>query len=163
MTEAEWRACVDQEPMLRWLGRRATAAQLRTFEIACCRHIWHLLEDERSRRAVAAAEEYLRGAVTRKQLDAACDDAEWPYQDANLRAEDPANPNPGPDRKAEAAAYAAHLLAWSEFTCAEAVEVATGAADAAAGFPLPNAESAAQADLLRREIPYPGPSPGPNA
>jgi hypothetical protein len=105
MTEAEWRACVDPEPMLRWLGRRASEHQLRRFGITCCRHIWHLLEDERSRRAVEAAEGHVRGTVTRKRLDAACDDAEWPYQDANLRAEDPDNADPGPDRIAEAAAY----------------------------------------------------------
>ncbi len=156
MTEAEWRACADPVPMLRWLGRRAGEAQLRRFGAACCRRIWHLLTDERSRQAVEAAEAFLRGTVTAKELDRACDDAEGPYQDANLRAEDPDNPDPRPDRVAEAAAYAAHMLAWPQFGYDTAVEVAVGAAEAAGGSPLPNAESVAQAELLRREVPWPG-------
>jgi hypothetical protein len=142
--------------MLRWLQRRASEAQFRHFGIACCRRIWHLLTDARSRGAVEAADGFLRGTITAKELDLACDDAEWPYQDANLRAEDPDNPDPGPDRVAEAAAYAAHMLAWPQFGCDTAVEVAVGAAEAAGGQSLPNAESAAQAELLRREVVYPG-------
>jgi hypothetical protein len=131
LTEAEWRGCVDPAPMLRCLGRRAGEEQLRKFGIAFCRRIWPLLEDERSRRAVEAVEGYVQGVVTREHLHAVCDDAEWPYQDANLRAEDPENANPEPDRVAESAAYAAHMLAWPWFGWDFAVEVATGAAEAA--------------------------------
>jgi hypothetical protein len=105
---------------------------------------------------VAAVEQYLQGALTREQLHAVCDDAEWPYQDANLRAEDPENRNPEPDRVAESAVYAAHMLAWPWFPTHFAVEVAVGAAEAAAGWSLPNVESAAQAEVLRSVIPYPG-------
>ncbi len=52
MTEAEWRACDDPEPMLAfvrgWAGRR----KLRLFEAACGGQVWTLLEDGASERAV---------------------------------------------------------------------------------------------------------------
>ena len=160
MTEAEWHACNDPGPMLRWLGDRATEEQLRRFGIGCCRRLWHLLTDERSRDAVVAAEGFIQGAVTPEELDAACDAAEWVYQDANLRAEDLGNPAPEPDRVAESAGYAAHMLAWPGFHAQFAADVAMAAAKAAAGRDLPNAESAAQAELLRLTVPYPSPPPG---
>ena len=156
MTEGEWLACADPAPLLRCLGRRASEAQLRRFGIACCRRIWHLLVDARSRQAVEIVEAFLQGSATAKELDLACDDAEWPYQDANLRAEDPDNSNPEPDRVTEAAAYAAHMLAWPQFGYDTAIEVASGAAEAVVRPSLPNGESAAQAELLRREVRWPG-------
>ena len=64
MTEAEWRACGDPAPMLGWLGGRVSDRQLRLFAVACCRHIWPLLADDRARRAVRVAEAYADGAAT---------------------------------------------------------------------------------------------------
>jgi hypothetical protein len=58
MTEAEWNACCEPQTMLDFVGEsgRATARKLRLFACACCRQVWHLMVDERSRGAVAAAE-----------------------------------------------------------------------------------------------------------
>jgi hypothetical protein len=71
MTEPEWLACNDPQPMLRYVtGTDAPRAQavetvpdsrgsdrkLRLFACACCRRVWHLLPDERSRKAVEFAE-----------------------------------------------------------------------------------------------------------
>jgi hypothetical protein len=61
MTEAEWDACADPTPMLEFLRRKATERRLRLFACACVRRIWHLLRDERSRRAVEVAEDYADG------------------------------------------------------------------------------------------------------
>jgi hypothetical protein len=81
VTEAEWLATTDPQPMLDFLRGRASERKLRLFACANCRSAWHLLEDdrsarhlfedERSRAAVDATERYADGAATAKELDAA--------------------------------------------------------------------------------------------
>jgi hypothetical protein len=63
VTEAEWLASTDPEPMLELLRGKATGRKLRLFACACCRRIWHLLAHEESRRAVQTAELYAEGLV----------------------------------------------------------------------------------------------------
>jgi hypothetical protein len=57
MTEAEWVTSTDPAPMLQFLRGRASDRKLRLFAVACCRRVWHLIIDERSRRAIEAAED----------------------------------------------------------------------------------------------------------
>jgi hypothetical protein len=71
MTEAEWLACTDPTPMLGFLGGRASPRKLRLFAAACCRRVWHLLTDDRNRRAIDVAERYADGLVPKKALKAA--------------------------------------------------------------------------------------------
>jgi hypothetical protein len=63
MTEAEWLACVGPGPMLSALRSKVSDRKLRLFACACCRRVWHLLTDERSRWAVELAESRAEGKV----------------------------------------------------------------------------------------------------
>lgn len=81
MNEQEWLSSVDPQAMLGWLnpdgevsGRSHVAVsdrKLRLFACACCRSVWHLLTDERSRRAVEVAEQHADGQATDAELAAA--------------------------------------------------------------------------------------------
>jgi hypothetical protein len=58
MTETEWLACESPVDMLRWFGERGSKRKWRLSACACCRTVWPLLTDERSRTAVVVAEKY---------------------------------------------------------------------------------------------------------
>jgi hypothetical protein len=71
MTEAEWLTCTDPTPMLEFIRGNVSERKLRLFAVACCRHIWHLLNDQRSREAVLVVERYSEGSASSKELTAA--------------------------------------------------------------------------------------------
>jgi hypothetical protein len=67
MTEAEWLACGDPEPMLKALRGRASERKLRLFALACCSRLDHLITDPRSRAAVDFAERHVDAGLTRRR------------------------------------------------------------------------------------------------
>ncbi|HYT92794.1 MAG TPA: hypothetical protein VEL76_29020 [Gemmataceae bacterium] len=69
-TEAEWLACDDPSSMLRRARFRFARRKSRLFAVACCRRIWDLLVDERSRRAVEVAELHADGVANDEELGA---------------------------------------------------------------------------------------------
>jgi hypothetical protein len=71
MNEPSWLRCADPDAMLHYLRGKPKERQFRLFACACCRRIWHLLPDERSRRALETVERFADGLATRKDLDAA--------------------------------------------------------------------------------------------
>ncbi len=87
MTEAEWLACTDPAKMLEFLRGKVSDRKLRLFACACCGRIRHLLPDERSQKAVEAAEGFADGLCTRDDLTAAFRDAQQPCFDAINRAD----------------------------------------------------------------------------
>jgi hypothetical protein len=83
MTEAEWLTCEEPGPMLGLLRGRASARKLRQFDAGCARTIWDPLVDERSRRAVTAAEGLADGAAGGAEVEAAAAEA-WDARDELL-------------------------------------------------------------------------------
>jgi hypothetical protein len=71
VTEAEWLACTDPQPMLGFLQGKASDRKLRLFAVACCRRIWNKLTLKPVRQAVETAEHYADGAVTDEELNQA--------------------------------------------------------------------------------------------
>jgi hypothetical protein len=71
MTEREWLECDDIPKLLEYLVGRASSRKFRLFGCACCRRIWHLMVDERSRVAVTVAERYEDGLATEEEMEAA--------------------------------------------------------------------------------------------
>ncbi len=71
MTEAEWLACAEVSALLGGLPSHTSDRKRGLFAVACCRQVWHLLEDERSREAVKVAERFVDGAATDDELMAA--------------------------------------------------------------------------------------------
>jgi hypothetical protein len=72
MTEAEWLACTDPQPMLEFLRGKASDRKLRLFACACCRALDpDLGTSEPARAAIEAAERYVDGAECREELETA--------------------------------------------------------------------------------------------
>jgi hypothetical protein len=135
---AAWDACPRSDWMvwaLRRLGYRDRKVW-RLYACRCCREIWRLLADERSRHAVEVAERYALGQATAEELDAARSGA-WEVRYGAAAA------------AAAAAAYSAAAAAYSA-DAADAADAADSAA-AAAYSDLRDARRK-QADILRELI-----------
>jgi hypothetical protein len=107
MTEAEWLACTDPRPVLRSLAGKVGPRKMRLCAAACCRRVWHLLPDERCRRAVEVAERYADRLASRQDLAAAHAGASAACQAASA-----ASGRFGPFALM-GATYAAQTVAWS--------------------------------------------------
>jgi hypothetical protein len=71
VTEADWLTETDPQLMLAFLHGRARHRTLRLFAAACCRRVWHLLPDERSRLAVVVVEQFAEGLATPEEMSQA--------------------------------------------------------------------------------------------
>src|SRR4051794_11978681 len=70
MTEEQWLAATELTEIVKCLrsSGRVTDRTLRLFAVACCRHIWEHLADERSRQAVETDERYADGRAKRHHM-----------------------------------------------------------------------------------------------
>jgi len=64
LTESEWLACDWPHDMLRHLDGKLDDEAFMRFSVLCCRRVWPLLSDSRSREVVKATEAYLAGQLT---------------------------------------------------------------------------------------------------
>ena len=68
MDSSTWFACDDVNRLIRQcLSIKNYARKLQLFSVACCRHISHLLPDERCQNAIAIAELFADGAASVEQ------------------------------------------------------------------------------------------------
>lgn len=74
MIEAEWLTREDPEDMLRFIKqhrgmqRKEKQRRQRLFSVACCRRIWPLIDNDRSRESVEVAERFSDGRATSEEL-----------------------------------------------------------------------------------------------
>ncbi len=71
MTEAEWLACCDPEPMLLYLKDRASKRKLRLYAVACAGPVEHFLQGRRRREVLQLAERWADEGAAPPQLDEA--------------------------------------------------------------------------------------------
>jgi hypothetical protein len=68
MTESDWLACTEPQPMIAYLRGKASDRKMRLFYCVCCRRIWHLIADPRGREAVETAERFADGLAGQAEL-----------------------------------------------------------------------------------------------
>jgi hypothetical protein len=84
MDEEQWLAVAEPDRPLAFLRDSGMLSErkARLFGVACCRRIWRLLTDDRSRRAVDVAERFTDGVATAEELHEALDTAWQTYHDS---------------------------------------------------------------------------------
>jgi len=69
MTEAEWLACTDPTPMLKYLSSRASKRKLRLFACACCWSLRSVFPTQAYHEMVETTECFAEGISTKAELD----------------------------------------------------------------------------------------------
>jgi hypothetical protein len=71
VTEAQWLASAVSQKSLNYLVGRTSDRKYRLFACACCRAIWSLLRDDRSRNAIEVVERFVDGTASDAEVDEA--------------------------------------------------------------------------------------------
>jgi len=105
--------------MLAYLRGKATDRQLRLLAAAFCRHVWELITDTRSRRAVEVAEGFADDTESKWQLRTANRESFVAFQEMRYAA--------GPNRVGMAHLFAAEAASLAAAQDRPALEIAAGA------------------------------------
>jgi hypothetical protein len=91
VTEREWLEATDPQPMLEWLrqSEKCSERKFRLLSCACCRRIWPLMADERSRMAVEFTEWYAEGELNDEDIREASNEAYRAWEEASAVPDDP--------------------------------------------------------------------------
>jgi hypothetical protein len=77
LTETDWLSCADLWTVYDYLRREQLSSRhCRLFAVACCRRLWHLFRDPRSRSAVEIGERFADGLASAAELSAATQEAD---------------------------------------------------------------------------------------
>src|SRR5271165_7564 len=71
MTETDWNACTDPQPLLEFLRGKVSDRKLRLFAVACCWRVWKRMPEEEIdglRFAIVTAEQYADGLASLEEL-----------------------------------------------------------------------------------------------
>jgi hypothetical protein len=158
MTETEWNTCVDPLPMLRGFVSEPDRAELGVFGCACCRRVWTLLSDERLVRGVEVREEYERRRVSEEEMKGVAKAARiarreirhW-FNSETSFSEHSTEAAPG-----WAAGAAANAAVGNYHAASQLAAYARACAEGGDWQKSYEAERAAQCDLLRSIVPWPG-------
>ncbi|OAI50591.1 hypothetical protein AYO44_17675 [Planctomycetaceae bacterium SCGC AG-212-F19] len=119
MREQEWLVCDQWLSMWDFIRDHPSERKRRLFSCGCCRRIWELLSDERSRAVVLVAERFADSQATKWELHTADNDALDAYYDAGT-----------PTRDAAATALtASRTETWSVFSASEYSRLAPAGKD----------------------------------
>jgi hypothetical protein len=152
MTEAEWLDSPGLYQMFELLRDRISDRKLRLFGCACCRRIWSLISDDRSRKAVEVAERYAEGLASREERDEAYGPARVAVEDTPVFP-DAVHPWVSNNVAGYHAAFAAvwllseSIASWQAST--EAAKAMRGAVRRHSEENAVGRERSQQADLLR--------------
>jgi hypothetical protein len=152
MTETEWLDCGEPLRMALFLhSRRTCGRQIALFGCACCRRIWHLLSDERCRKAVEVLERSQEGLVPEGEVVAAWRNAYAAWPSMAQAAADVAYNTPLA-RGMSGAGLAVYQMMDQDVQCCETAAVAAAdfaSVEADARDAALTAERSAQFHLLR--------------
>jgi hypothetical protein len=146
MNEPQWLECTYPEKLLIFLRGKASARKLRLFAVACCRRIWDILQDPRSRAAVEAAERFADGDAPGEELRSAFDAAGAAIRENHMGSRFGKGRAAYPD---QAARHAASRVVHARAAADWAVRARSISRSHCKSSRLWHTELAAQASLLR--------------
>lgn len=85
MTESEWLTCDSIYEMLSHLDGKISDQEFMRFSVECCRRIWPLISDSRSRAAVDATPAFLAGTLTAEDAGAICYEWQKAYEEGEVQ------------------------------------------------------------------------------